>query len=234
MSFDPKTPDIKKSCESLIGFTANIGFTGTLNSGENISGEINNCNIIGNCMEDILFPIIEKNIPTFEKGPPGQKPDFINVGSKSKFISYEYELKCFNIESGAGFDIGSITGFLEDISKPAGVQKKLDVKYLIFEYVIDKKTKGFTITKFWMLSVYDICCGYGGQKPINIGGQKGVNIRPATKNQWTDEKNRDKRNPTNFLDRIEELIKSKWYNVDELEKQQKLESIQTQRKAIGF
>tara|TARA_B110000208_G_C11775042_1_gene431720 strand:+ start:396 stop:1094 length:699 start_codon:yes stop_codon:yes gene_type:complete len=232
MSFDPKILDIKKICESLTGFKANIGFTGTLNSGENLSGEINNCNIIGNCMEDILYPIIEKSIPTFEKGPPGQKPDFINL--VSKLLSYDYELKCFNIESGAGFDIGSITGFLEDISKPAGVQKKLDVKYLIFEYEIDKKTKGFTITKFWMLSVYDICCGYGGQKPINIGGQKGVNIRPATKNQWTDEKNRDKRNPTNFLDRIEELIKSKWYNVDELEKQQKLESIQTQRKAIGF
>jgi hypothetical protein len=93
---------------------------------------------------------------------------------------------------------------------------------------------GSTITDFWMLSVYDICCGYGGGKPINIGGQNGVNIRPATKNQWTDEKSKEKRNPTNFLDRIEKLIQSKWYKVDESEKQLTLESIQTQRKDIGF
>lgn len=234
MSVDPKIHKIKEICDSLIGCKINIGFTITLKNGENHTEEIDNCNIIGNCMEDILYPFINKYIPTFKKGPPGQKPDFINL--VSELISYDYELKCFNKKNGAGFDIGSITGFLEDISKPDGIQKKLDVKYLIFEYEIIEtgETKGFRITEFWMLSVCDICCGYGGKKPINTGGHKGVNIRPATKNQWTDEKNREKRNPTNFLNRIENLIQSKWYNVDEIEKQQKLESIQTQRKAIGF
>ena len=228
--FDPDTQKINIICQSILGCKINTGFTLTLLNGEHHSGEIDNCNIIGNCMEDILYPFISKRIPTFEKGPPGQKPDFRNLESET--ISYDYELKCFNKERGPGFDIGSITGFLGDISKPNGVQEKLSVKYLIFEY--DMGNTGFTITEFWMLSVYDICCGYGGGKPINIGGQKGVNIRPATKNQWTDEKSKEKRNPTNFLDRIEKLIQSKWYKVDESEKQLTLESIQTQRKDIGF
>uniref|UniRef100_A0A6C0C2M3 Restriction endonuclease n=1 Tax=viral metagenome TaxID=1070528 RepID=A0A6C0C2M3_9ZZZZ len=232
MSSDPKTSEIKKICKSLVGCKIKISFKITLLNGTNHSGEIDNCNIIGNCMEDILYPFISERIPTFEKGPPGQKPDFINLESET--ISYDYELKCFNKERSPGFDIGSITGFLGDISKPNGVQKKLSVKYLIFEYDIDKEKKGFTISDFWMLSVYNICCGYGGEKPINIGGQKGVNIRPATKNQWTDEKSKEKRNPTNFLDRIEKLIQSKWYKVHDSEKQLKLESIQTQRNDIGF
>tara|TARA_B100001063_G_C16740318_1_gene544396 strand:+ start:323 stop:1015 length:693 start_codon:yes stop_codon:yes gene_type:complete len=229
--FDPKTPEIKKICESLIGCEIKIGFTITLQNGEYHSEEINNCNIIGNCMENILYPFIRKHIPTFEKGPPGQKPDFINVETETK-RRYDYELKCFNKKSGPGFDIGGITGFLKDMSELGGVQKKLDVKYLIFEY--DNTEETFKIINFWMLSVCDICCGYGGSKPINIGGQSGVNIRPSTKNQWTNEASKEKRNPTNFLDRIEKLIQSKWYNDDELEKQKKLESIQIQRYDIGI
>lgn len=232
MSFDPKMPEIKTICEEWIGAETTFLSRTTLRNGRILEQEIDNCNIVGNCMQDNIYPYIVERIPTFKKGPPGQKPDFTNLVSED--ISYNYEMKCFNKKNGAGFDIGSITGFLEDISKSNGVQKKLDVKYLIFEYEINKKTAGFIVTRFWMLSVYDICCGYGGEKPINIGGQKGVNIRPATKKQWTDEKTREKRNPTNFLDRIEELIQSKWYNTDELEKQQKLESIRTQRKDIGF
>lgn len=85
-----------------------------------------------------------------------------------------------------------------------------------------------------MLSVCDLCCGHEARKcvdpkPINIGGQSGVNIRPAGKTQWDNKKHEEKRNPSNFLDRIENLIQSKWYKVDESEKQQKLESIRKQR-----
>ena len=70
MSFDPKTPEIKKMCESLIGCKINIGFTITLKSGENLSGGINNCNIVGDCMEDIIYPFIKRylSIPQFVLG----------------------------------------------------------------------------------------------------------------------------------------------------------------------
>ena len=230
MSIDPKAQEIENLCKSVIGAKITLCFTMTLPNGENHSGEIDNCNIIGNCMENILYPVINNSIPTFKKGPSGQKPDFTNSESETKH--HEYELKCFNKKSGAGFDIGSITGYIKDISMKGGVQKKLNVKYLIFEYENDYGV--IKISNFWMLSIYDICCGYGGKKPINIGGQSGVNIRPATKKQWTCIKSRVKRNPKNFLDRIEELIQSKWYKVDDSEKQNKLYSIREQRQMIGY
>ena len=47
----------------------NIGFTISLKDGTNLAGQINNCNIIGDCMEDIIFPIINKKINSFSHGP---------------------------------------------------------------------------------------------------------------------------------------------------------------------
>ena len=237
MSVDPNACVIKSSCEECIGAVTTFHSRTTFPNGREEEQEINNSKIIGNVMEDIVYSQIAKRISTLKKGPPGQKPDFIN--SVSEHMSYDYEMKCFNGSKNRSpnFDIGTITGFLGDISKENGVQKKLDVKYLIFEYKINKETASFTVTGFWMLSVCDICCGYQPRKiakPIGIGGSAGIDIRPAGKGTWTDEKNREKRNPTNFLDRIEKLIQSEWYKVDELKKQQKLKSIQTQRKAIGF
>tara|TARA_B100001094_G_scaffold89989_1_gene86078 strand:+ start:17968 stop:18777 length:810 start_codon:yes stop_codon:yes gene_type:complete len=78
MSSDPETPKIKTICESLIGCKINIGFTITLESGEKRSGELENCNIVGDCMENILYPFIKNYIPTFEEGPKQASPDFYN------------------------------------------------------------------------------------------------------------------------------------------------------------
>ena len=50
----------KKICESLIGGVINVNFRINLQNGENYSGEIDNCNIVGDCMEDIIYPIIKK------------------------------------------------------------------------------------------------------------------------------------------------------------------------------
>lgn len=222
MSCDPETPEIKKICESLIGSKIKIGFKITLSNDENQSGDINDCNIIGNCIENILYPFINSSIPTFLKGPPGQKPDYDNNG-------WWWELKCF--KKSPGFDIGSITGYIEDISKQNGIKNKISVKYLIFEYK-EKEDGSVEIVNFWNLSVWDLCCGYSGEKPLNCGGQSGVNIRPSGKGLWTSEKSKKDRNATNFLDRIEKLIQSKYYKISEEEKQQKLLSIQTQRKTL--
>ena len=228
MSNDPNTYEINETCELLTGIKIKVSLTLIFPDSENQSEEmeIDDCNIMGNCMESIVFQYIKKNIHTFKKGPPGQKPDYINNHS-------EYELKCFR--KTPSFDIGSITGSLNDISKNNGVHKKLNTTYLVFEY--DAIDGVFEIKKFWMLSVCDLCCGHEARqrvepKPINIGGQSGVNIRPAGKTQWDNKKHEEKRNPSNFLDRIENLIQSKWYKVDESEKQQKLESIRIQRRSL--
>ena len=44
MSIDPQTSKIKRICKSLIGCKINIGFSITLQNGENHSGK-NNCKI---------------------------------------------------------------------------------------------------------------------------------------------------------------------------------------------
>lgn len=216
--------EIRIICESLIGYTTTISFTMISPTGERHQGIINNCNIVGNCLEDIVLPIIQKKVNTFKEGKKQVSPDFYNNECR-------YELKTFRRT--AGFDIGSITGVITALSLEGGITKKIfNTIYLVFEYDIDDDNN-IILKKFWMLRIWDLCCGYGGAKPINTGGGKGVNIRPATKNQWTDKKSKDKRNPTNFLDRIESLIQSKWYKVDPSERKQNLESIKTQRKAIG-
>jgi hypothetical protein len=222
---DPDTQQIKAICQSMIGSKIHFGFTITLPTGETQSGKINNCNIIGDCLENILFPIIKKQVSTFEEGPSQASPDFYNRKE------WEWELKAFH--TSAGFDIGSITGYIDKLSKKDGIEKKLfKTKYLVFEYDIDDNN--IILKNFWMLSVWDLCCGYGGKKPINVGGGKGVNIRPGTKNQWSGEKTKEKRNATNFLDRIEILIQSKWYTVEDIKKKQNLLSIKTQRTALNI
>ena len=114
-----------------------------------------------------------------------------------------------------------------------GVEKKLfKTDYLVFEYGIENEK--CVLKKFWMLKVWDLCCGYGGAKPINIGGNDGKNIRPGTKNQWVSNNTKEKRNPTNFLDRIEKLIQSKWYKVDDEKKNNNLKSIQKQRSYLNI
>ena len=78
MESDPDTQKIKTICESLVGSKIHFGFTITLPLGETQSGKINNCNIIGDCMENILFPFIKSEMPTFEEGPKQASPDFYN------------------------------------------------------------------------------------------------------------------------------------------------------------
>lgn len=225
-SIDPDSTIIKRICQSIIGSIIQFGFTITLPTGVIHEGKLANCNIIGDCLENILFPIIKKQVSTFEEGPPQKSPDFYNRGE------WEWELKGFG-GNGPGFDIGSITGYIDALSLEGGVAKKLfKTTYLVFEYGIDGNN--IILKKFWMLRVWDLCCGYGGAKPINIGGGKGQNIRPGTKNQWTDEKNKQKRNATNFLDRIESLIQSGWYNEKDVKKEQNLSSIKRQRTILGI
>ena len=75
---DPDTDKIRNICESLIGSEIKLNFTITLKSGETCSGDIDNCNIIGDCMENVIFPFIKKQIPSFKEGPKQSSPDFYN------------------------------------------------------------------------------------------------------------------------------------------------------------
>lgn len=65
---DPDTDIIKNICKKLVGAKLNFSFNITLLSGDNYNEIIDNCNIIGNCMENILFKFLKTKIPTFERG----------------------------------------------------------------------------------------------------------------------------------------------------------------------
>ena len=213
------TREIKSVCEKMIGAKIQPFYKSTLRDGEETCGDLLNPNIMGDAMENILWPYLQKAIPTIEEGPKQKSPDY-KIGEE------EYELKTF-LKS-PGFDIGGITGYITSLSQEGGVKRKLiNTKYIIFEYEIDENF--VLILNYWILSVCDICCGYGGQKPINIGGGNGLNIRPATKKQWTSEEENHKRTPSRFLDRIEKLISSDYYKVSPEEKKHKLLSINKQR-----
>lgn len=191
MSFDPKTPEIKKICKSLIDCKININFTITLQNGENHSGEINNCNIIGDCMEDILYPFINKHIPTFEKGPKQSSPDFYN--SKT----WEWELKCFS--NNPGFDISNFNSYIDQLE--ANLERKMyKTQYLIFKY--NFKDGIISITDFKLCNVWEII-NYTGKYPISLQCKKGIwyNIRPCCFNDM----NKNKK-PSTFIKQICEAI----------------------------
>lgn len=54
MQIDPDTDKIKHICEYLIGSEIKLNFTIKFKSGEICSGDIDNCNIIGDCMENVI------------------------------------------------------------------------------------------------------------------------------------------------------------------------------------
>jgi hypothetical protein len=192
MSIDPNTPKIKKICESLIGSKIKFDFTITLENGEKHSGEINNPNIIGDCMEDILYPFINKYIPTFEKGPKQSSPDFYN----SKI--WEWELKCFS--KNPGFDISNFNSYISQLED--NLEKKMyRTQYLIFKY--DLKDGIIKIIDFKLCNVWEII-NYKGKHPISLQCKKSIwyNIRPCSFNDM----NTNYKTPIMFIKKICEAI----------------------------
>jgi hypothetical protein len=170
---DPDTQKIRLICQSLIGCEIQIGFNIKLKNGENHSGKINNCNIVGDCMENILFPFIQAHIPTFEEGPKQASPDFYNREKK-----WEYEMKCFC--GGPSFDVSNFTSYIAQLSE--NLERKMyKTQYLIFKYEI--KNGYITITNFKLCNVWGIL-NYGGKRPVSLQVKKNVwyNIRPCTFN----------------------------------------------------
>jgi len=188
MESDPQTNEIKEICESLVGAKINIGFTITLNDSTNLIGEINNCNIIGDCMEDIIFPIINKKINTFSHGPKQASPDFYNSEI------WEYELKCFM--ENPNFDISNFNSYISQLTE--NLERKMyKTKYLIFKYKIDETF--IYILDFKLCSIWEII-NYSGKRPISIQSKKDMwyNIRPCS---FKDMKNKEK-TPSLFIENI--------------------------------
>ena len=144
-------------------------------------------------MEDILYPFINKYIPTFEKGPKQASPDFYN----SKI--WEWELKCFS--NAPCFDISNFNSYISQLED--NLEKKLyKTQYLIFKY--DLKYGIITITDFKLCNVWEII-NYKGKHPISVQSKKDIwyNIRPCSLNTM----NTSYKTPIMFINHICEAIK---------------------------
>lgn len=170
---DPDSDKINELCQRLIGATVELNFSIRLVDGNDISGILENCNIVGDSLENIVYPFIKKHINTFEEGPKQSSPDFWNRDKE-----FEYEMKAF--QGSPGFDIGNFESYINQLSLQGGVNKKLyKTKYMIFKYSLkDGKVK---IDDFSMKNVWELV-GYGGKYPITIQNKRGMwyNIRPGS------------------------------------------------------
>jgi hypothetical protein len=138
---------------------------------------INNCNAVGDILEDIFYPIFKQELDDFEEGPKQSSPDYYAMNKK-----YQFEQKVFMISP--GFDIGNFTSYINQLCEIDGVYKKLfSTKYLIFEYSISNNK--IKIIKFHYLNVYNLV-SYTGKYPISMQVKKNMwyNIRPDCVKNW--------------------------------------------------
>jgi len=213
---DPDTNIIKNRCNELIGCKINIQFKMTFPNGDNQNGDINNRNIIGDCMENILLPFLQGELHTIEKGPKQSSPDFYNRNK-------EWELKVFN--GSPGFNISNLNSYIEQLADDT-YRKLYRTQYLIFKYSIENQY--IIINDFKLCNVWDIIL-YTGKYPISLQCKKGMwyNIRPCSFNDMGVNKN-----PSLFIKNIIKAIKdcpNRINNKDTI-----IENIQTQFYKIQF
>lgn len=171
MDKDPDTTLIQHECKSLVGkkITIKIQVEGLLKM------DGTNCNTIGDYMDDIVYMLLKKKIPSFERGPKQASPDFWNRNRK-----YEWENKAF--KESPCFDIANYTSYIHQLNKPGGVKKKLfRTRYLIFQY---SEILGYVqITSFKLCWVWELL-SYTGKYPVSLQNKKNMwyNLRPCSFN----------------------------------------------------
>lgn len=143
---------------------------------------IENCNIVGDTLEDIFYNIAKKEIPKLKKGPKQNPPDFF---VKKDDKTYNYELKSF--KGSPGFDISNYTSFLSQICLDNETfKRKINTKYIVYKYTFeDNKIK---ILKCYFLPIWKLI-GYNEKYAITIQTKKGMwyNIRPQGEKKWTED-----------------------------------------------
>ena len=131
----------KEILNQSIQFTCKIG---------NNHIPIDNCNIIGDCLENVLFHFVSNKIKTFTKGPKQSSPDFYNNKKQ-----YEWELKGFKDKP--GFDVSNFTSYINQLSD-GGVKRKLfQTKYIVMKYSLSDgvaKIKDSKICTVWNIVRY--------------------------------------------------------------------------------
>lgn len=170
---DNDTDTIRNVCESLIGAEMRMNCEITLRNGHKSDISMVNTNIIGDCLEDLLYPFISAKLPNFKHGEKQKSPDFYNG-------EFEWELKTFTKQ--ANFDIGNFTSYIDQLADDDGIMRKLyQTQYLIFEYEYITNMKKFTIKDFHICNVCNLV-SYSGKYPLSMQVKKGMwyNLRPVS------------------------------------------------------
>jgi hypothetical protein len=157
---------------------------------------IDNCNAVGDILEDIFFECIKEKLIDFEEGPKQASPDYYGMNKQ-----YEFEQKVFM--TSPGFDIGNFTSYVNQLCNENGVYKKLfNTQYLVFEYILENNE--IKIVKFHYLPVYKLV-SYSGKYPLSMQVKKNVwyNIRPDSVKKWYS----DDKTPQLFIENIIKCIK---------------------------
>ena len=162
------TSEIEKLCQSLVGTQIHTTTNITYPDGTECCIPQNNCNVVGNLMESIVYKTINEHVI---RGENMTSPDFLDATS-----AVEYELKCF--KDTANFDISNFDSYISQLVNDYD-RKVFRTYYLVFKY--ESSDNGFVISDFKMCTICEIL-KYDGKYPISIQNKKGIwyNIRPCS------------------------------------------------------
>jgi hypothetical protein len=185
----PNINELEATCESFVGQVVHLSATFM---GETIP--VDNPNIIGDLLEDVLLPHLRKNIPCLTKGPSNAYPDF--------YGGHDFNIEQKAYMSSPAFDISNFQSYVNQLVEDGGVMKKLfRTIYTVYEYV--PIPGGALIKKFYLLNVWKLV-NYGGKYPMSMQVKNGtwLNIRPSVSSGWSD----TTKTPQKFIDSIVKCI----------------------------
>ena len=154
----------------LIGQTGIINFTL-----KDLTVSIESKDTVGNLIQDWLVQWMKREQLSFEQNPSSQTfPDiYLNIDNKKSDL---LEIKTFDWERGAGFDLANFESYCGSLLTNA---YRLDSDYLIIAYKMED-TK-ITIENIWLKKIWELS-GASGTYPIKVQEKKQViyNLRPVS------------------------------------------------------
>ena len=132
---------------------------------------LNDKSPIGYILQEWLGKWLESKKILFYTNPNTQEPPDFFIGKDRKHL----ELKTFDFEAGANFDIANFESYCDMVMKDHSL---LDADYLIMAYVL--KEGNLTIKKMWLKKIWEISCP-SERFPVKTQVKRDMiyNIRPA-------------------------------------------------------
>jgi type II restriction enzyme len=139
------------------------------------SVKVRSKDVVGRVLEDWLGQWMTDNDIIYSERDNSQLPPDYYL-SKTPDDSEMLEIKAFDKERSAAFDIADFKSFAGDILE---TPERLDAHYLIFEYKAEDGK--VSITNTWLKRVWELA-GHAGKYPLRLQVKRGEihKIRPVT------------------------------------------------------